>query len=64
MTQEFDEKKYEMSSKEWCASIIAKLRLTGTERVLGLVSGDGVLTSQNADLLLHERRSRSMLPKA
>jgi trans-aconitate 2-methyltransferase len=56
MTHEFDGKKYEKASahqKEWGASIIAELSLKGTERVLDLGCGDGVLTSQIADLLPH-----------
>ncbi len=54
MTHEFDGKKYAKASahqKEWGASIIADLSLKGTERVLDLGCGDGVLTSHFADLL-------------
>ena len=54
MAHEFDGKKYEKASahqKDWGASIIADLNLKGQERVLDLGCGDGVLTSQIADLL-------------
>ncbi|OGW39104.1 MAG: methyltransferase type 11 [Nitrospirae bacterium GWC2_56_14] len=54
MTHEFDGKKYAKASthqKEWGARIIADLILKGTERVLDLGCGDGVLTSHFADLL-------------
>ncbi|MDD2335218.1 MAG: methyltransferase domain-containing protein [Geobacteraceae bacterium] len=54
MTHEFDGNKYAKASahqKEWGASIIADLSLKGTERVLDLGCGDGVLTSLFADLL-------------
>lgn len=54
MPHEFDGKRYEKASahqKEWGSSIIAGLCLKGTERVLDLGCGDGVLTSQIADLL-------------
>src|SRR6266542_575984 len=56
MTHEFEGKKYEKASahqKEWGASIIAELNLKGTERVLDLGCGDGVLTAQFAYLLPH-----------
>lgn len=54
MTHEFDGKKYANASahqKEWGASIIANMSLKGTERVLDLGCGDGVLTSLFADRL-------------
>jgi trans-aconitate methyltransferase len=54
MTHEFDGRKYEQASthqKEWGATLIAKLDLRGTERVLDLGCGDGVLTSRIAELL-------------
>ncbi|WP_306535663.1 class I SAM-dependent methyltransferase [Geobacter sp.] len=54
MPHDFDGKKYEKASahqKEWGSTIIAELCLTGNERVLDLGCGDGVLTSQIADLL-------------
>jgi trans-aconitate methyltransferase len=54
MTHEFDGEKYEKASahqKEWGAGIIAELQLEGTERVLDLGCGDGVLTSWIAELL-------------
>lgn len=54
MSHEFDGEKYEKASahqKEWGASIIGGLTLGGHERVLDLGCGDGVLTSQIADLL-------------
>ncbi len=47
MPHEFDGKKYENASthqKEWGAKLIAELGLRGTERVLDLGCGDGVLT--------------------
>lgn len=56
MAHEFDGKKYEKSSahqKEWGASIIDELNLKGTERVLDLGCGDGVLTARIAALLPH-----------
>jgi len=54
MTHEFDGRKYEKASahqKEWGTALIADLHLQGTERVLDLGCGDGVLTSRIADLL-------------
>jgi trans-aconitate methyltransferase len=54
MTHEFDGNKYKKASahqKEWGSNIISELNLKGTERVLDLGCGDGVLTSQIADLL-------------
>jgi trans-aconitate methyltransferase len=54
MTHEFDGQKYEKASahqKEWGAKLIAELGLSGTERVLDLGCGDGVLTAQIAALL-------------
>jgi trans-aconitate 2-methyltransferase len=54
MSHEFDGKRYEKASahqKEWGSTIIAQLGLTGHERVLDLGCGDGLLTSQVADLL-------------
>ena len=56
MSHEFDGKQYEKASahqKEWGSAIIAKLCLTGHERVLDIGCGDGLLTSQIADLLPH-----------
>jgi trans-aconitate 2-methyltransferase len=56
MTHEFDGKKYEKASthqKEWGAKLIAELGLRGTERVLDLGCGDGVLTAQMAALVPH-----------
>jgi trans-aconitate 2-methyltransferase len=54
MDREFDGRKYEKASahqKEWGTSLIADLHLQGTEHVLDLGCGDGVLTSRLADLL-------------
>lgn len=54
MTHEFDGKKYEKASahqKEWGERLIAEVGLCGTESVLDLGCGDGVLTAQIADLV-------------
>ena len=54
MAHEFDGEKYAKASahqKEWGASIIAQMGLKGSERVLDLGCGDGVLTAHFADLL-------------
>jgi trans-aconitate 2-methyltransferase len=54
MTHEFDGKKYEIASthqKEWGTKLIAELGLTGSEHILDLGCGDGVLTSQIAELV-------------
>jgi trans-aconitate 2-methyltransferase len=54
MPHEFDGKKYEKASahqKEWGSKILGELNLRGTERVLDLGCGDGVLTAQIADLV-------------
>ena len=58
MTHEFDGGLYAQASahqKEWGASLIADLRLRGSETVLDLGCGDGALTAQIADLLPAER---------
>ena len=50
----FDGEKYRTASthqKEWGTKLIAKLDLVGTEHVLDLGSGDGVLTAQIATLV-------------
>ena len=54
MTHEFDGKKYEKASnhqKEWGTKLISELGLNGSEHVLDLGCGDGILTAQLADLL-------------
>ena len=54
MAHEFDGKKYERASshqKEWGTKLIAELSLIGSEHVLDLGCGDGVLTSQIAELV-------------
>jgi len=54
MTHEFDGKKYEKASdhqKEWGTRLIAELNLNGSERVLDLGCGDGIITAQIAGLL-------------
>ena len=54
VTHEFDGRRYAQASahqKQWGASLIADLRLQGSERVLDLGCGDGALTAQIADLL-------------
>jgi trans-aconitate 2-methyltransferase len=54
MTFEFDGEEYERASphqKEWGTRLIADLGLRGTERVLDLGCGDGVLTMRMADLV-------------
>lgn len=51
MTFEFDAEKYKKASrhqKEWGSKIIAELRLEGSEAVLDLGCGDGVLTESLA----------------
>lgn len=51
MAHEFDGKRYAQASahqKEWGGSIIAQLELKGSERVLDLGCGDGLLTAQLA----------------
>jgi trans-aconitate 2-methyltransferase len=56
MPHEFDGKKYEKASahqKEWGSKILGELNLRGTEQVLDLGCGDGVLTAQIADLVPH-----------
>ena len=53
MAHEFDGKKYEKASthqKEWGTRLIAEIGLKGTESVLDLGCGDGVLTAKIADL--------------
>jgi trans-aconitate methyltransferase len=52
MTHEFDGKKYETASthqKEWGAKLIEELGLKGSEQVLDLGCGDGVITRQIAE---------------
>ena len=54
MAHEFDGTKYERASthqKEWGTKLIAELSLIGSEHVLDLGCGDGVLTSQIAELV-------------
>lgn len=54
MVHEFDGKNYEKASahqKEWGMKLIAEIGLQGTECVLDLGCGDGVITSQIADLV-------------
>lgn len=54
MTHEFDGRKYERASahqKEWGAALIDELLLRGTEHILDLGCGDGVLTARLADLV-------------
>ncbi|MBN1899896.1 methyltransferase domain-containing protein [Candidatus Sumerlaeota bacterium] len=54
MPHEFDGKKYEKASthqREWGAKIISKLGLKGSESVLDLGCGDGILSLQIADLV-------------
>lgn len=51
---EFDGQKYKAASshqKEWGTRIVAELRLTGSENILDLGCGDGVLTKQLANLV-------------
>lgn len=51
---EFDGQKYKNASthqKEWGTRIIAELNVKGTESILDLGCGDGVLTKQLADLV-------------
>ena len=54
MTFDFDGKKYAQASahqKQWGARLIAELDLRGDEHILDLGCGDGVLTSQLAELV-------------
>jgi trans-aconitate 2-methyltransferase len=54
MAHEFDGKKYGTASthqKEWGKKLIAELDLSGSEQILDLGCGDGVLTSQIAELV-------------
>jgi trans-aconitate methyltransferase len=54
MAHEFDGKKYEKASahqKEWGTKLIAELDLHGTEWILDLGCGDGLLSRQIADLV-------------
>jgi trans-aconitate methyltransferase len=54
VTHEFDGKKYEQASahqKEWGTRLIAELGLEGTERILDLGCGDGVLSAHLAELV-------------
>jgi trans-aconitate methyltransferase len=54
MRHEFDGKKYENASahqKEWGSKLVEELNLQGTERVLDLGCGDGMLTAKLAELV-------------
>ena len=54
MTFEFDGEKYKKASrhqKEWGNKIIAEFAFKGDERILDLGCGDGILTSQLADMV-------------
>src|SRR5512135_1276853 len=53
MAHEFDGNKYKAASahqKEWGAKLIQELNISGTERILDLGCGDGMLTAQLAAL--------------
>ena len=53
-TFEFDGEKYEKASshqKEWGNRMIAELSLKGTEEILDLGCGDGVLTKEMAEMV-------------
>jgi trans-aconitate 2-methyltransferase len=54
MAYEFDGKKYEKASlhqKEWGERIVEEFKLKGTERILDLGCGDGVLTGRLSKLV-------------
>ena len=54
MPHGFDGKKYERASthqKEWRSKLIAQLDLKGTESILDLGCGDGILTSKIVELI-------------
>ncbi len=54
MAYEFDGKKYEQASshqKEWGERIVEEFKLKGTERILDLGCGDGVLTARLSNLV-------------
>jgi trans-aconitate 2-methyltransferase len=54
MAYEFDGKKYEKASshqKEWGERIVEEFKLKGTERILDLGCGDGVLTARLSKLV-------------
>ena len=59
MAHEFDGKKYETASthqREWGKKLIAELELNGSEQILDLGCGDGVLTRQIATETQHKVR--------